>query len=114
MAEPAPALLPAAPLPAPPEPVPAAPPLRVAEEPPSATGGPRPAAPRLELPSYDLAAALTLERELSIGHVLSQVLVRRGLTDSTAAREFLDPQEDHPPTAFEGMAQATATLRRQP
>ena len=40
-----------------------------------------PPAPRVrfELPGYDLAQALALERELGIGHVLAQVLVRRGL-----------------------------------
>jgi single-stranded-DNA-specific exonuclease len=115
MAEPAPALLPEAPLQAPsavPAPPPAAPPLRVAEEPPPVTGAPPPAAPRLELPSYDLATALTLERELGIGHVLSQVLVRRGFTDATAAREFLDPHEEHASTEFKGIALALDTIRR--
>ena len=43
--------------------------------------------PRLEIPPYELSAALRLERELGISHVLAQVLVRRGLTDPREARD---------------------------
>ncbi len=70
-----------------------------------APGPPRPA-PRLEIPGYDLAAALVLEAELGINHVLAQALARRGLTDARAARAFLAAQESHPPSAFEGIASA--------
>ncbi len=61
---------------------------------------PSPRAPRLEIPPYDLAAALTLERELGISHVLAQVLVRRGFGDAPSARAFLHPRESYPPSAF--------------
>ena len=119
MAEPA--LLPqAAPPPAqegPPPTAPVAPPepastaLRLADQPaPGATAGPPET--RLELPAYDLSAALALELELGIGHVLSQVLVRRGLGDPGSAREFLDPRDEHPPSAFAGMAEAVDTITR--
>ena len=47
------------------------------------------AARRFDLASYDMDAALALGRELGIGHVLAQVLVRRGLGDPAAARAFL-------------------------
>ena len=61
-----------------------------------------PVAPRLEIPAYDLDAALTLRRELGISHVLAQVLVRRGIADPVSARAFLDPREVHEPSAFAG------------
>jgi single-stranded-DNA-specific exonuclease len=86
-----------------------APPLRAvtdsregrAEEPASRSGAaPQ---PRLEIPGYDLAAALALERELGVSHVLGQVLVRRGLSDPRRAREFLDPRESYEPSAFAGI-----------
>ena len=70
------------------------------------------AGPRLEVPSYDLTVALTLERELGISHVLAQVLVRRGLGDPDTARRFLDPAEEHPPTAFAGIEAALEMIRR--
>jgi single-stranded-DNA-specific exonuclease len=64
--------------------------------------------PRFELAPYELSAALQLESALGIGHVLSQVLVRRGLSDPAAARAFLDAREAHPPEAF-GTALQEAT-----
>jgi single-stranded-DNA-specific exonuclease len=66
--------------------------------------------PRLELSPYDLGAALALRRELGIGHVLAQVLVRRGLSDPDAAREFLAPTERHPPEAFAGIDAAVSLI----
>jgi single-stranded-DNA-specific exonuclease len=119
MAEPARALLPSTgePLSRTPAPSPGsgAPPLRVAKAPgaspaPPAASPSAPAPPRLEIPSYDLEAALTLEQQLGIGHVLSQILVRRGLSDPDTAREFLNPQEQHPPSAYDGMAEAVETI----
>ena len=77
---------------------------------PAATPG-RPT-PRLEIPSYDLAVALKLERELGISHALSQVLVRRGLTDPEAARRFIDPREAHAPSAFAGIDRSVELIRR--
>src|SRR5579884_3783462 len=73
---------------------------------------PRPTAPRLEIPSYDLSAALALRRRLGVSHVLAQILVRRGLSDPDAARAFLDPQETHPPSAFAGIDRALAVIDR--
>jgi single-stranded-DNA-specific exonuclease len=65
----------------------------------------------LLLSRYQLGDALTLERELGIGHVLGQVLVRRGLADPEAARAFLAADEHHEPTAFTGMEAALDSIR---
>src|SRR5579875_2382786 len=72
-----------------------------------------PATPRLEIPAYDLAAALELERELRVSHAFAQVLVRRGLRDARAAREFLDAAESHDPSAFAGIERALEAIERQ-
>jgi single-stranded-DNA-specific exonuclease len=66
--------------------------------------------PRFELPAYDGAAARTLQRELGIGHVLAQVLVRRDLADPARARVFLAADESHPPSAFAGIERATGLI----
>ncbi len=66
--------------------------------------------PRLELPPYDFDAAMVLERELGIGHVLAQILVRRGLGEPAAARHFLEAGEEHPPSAFAGLSAALDTI----
>ena len=71
---------------------------------------PRPI-PRLEIPRYSAAAALALERELGIGHVLAQILVRRGLADPAAARAFLAADERHDPAAFAGIERALDAIR---
>ena len=73
---------------------------------------PAPPAPRLELAPYNLTAALTLERELGVSHVLAQVLVRRGLSDVSAARAFLHPTEAHDPSAFAGIDRAVGMIER--
>ncbi len=73
---------------------------------------PVPPAPRLELAPYDLTAALALERELGVSHVLAQVLVRRGLSDVSAARAFLNPAEAHDPSAFAGIERAVEVIER--
>ena len=94
--------------------------LRVVVERQVATGGQPPPAgvaargpePRLEISSYDLTAALALERELGISHVLAQVLVRRGFLSAASAREFLEAREAHPPSAFEGIERALAVIER--
>ena len=65
------------------------------------------------MPAYALEPALALERELGIGHVLAQVLVRRGLGDPGRAREFLAADERHDPTAFTGIEAALATIHAQ-
>jgi single-stranded-DNA-specific exonuclease len=65
---------------------------------------PQPA--RLQLPGYDLAAALTLERELGVSHVLSQILVRRGYLEPAAVRAFLAADQRHDPSLFAGLDRA--------
>ena len=73
---------------------------------------PAPRVPRLEIPAYDLAAALRLERELGVSHVLAQVLVRRGLAEVSAARAFIEPSEVHDPSAFTGIDRALVVIER--
>ena len=65
-----------------------------------------PSRPRLEISPYAAAEALALERALGVGHVLAQILVRRGLADPVAARRFLDAGEAHDPRAFAGIERA--------
>ena len=84
--------------------------LRVAE--PAAPGRPEVVRPRLEIPPYRAADALTLQRELGIGHVLAQILVRRGLGAPAQARGFLDAGEAHDPDAFNGIDHAVSMIRR--
>ena len=67
---------------------------------------------RIELPTYDLAAALELERELGVGHVVAQILVRRGHGDPAVARAFLSPEERHDPNLFDGIGAAIETIQR--
>jgi single-stranded-DNA-specific exonuclease len=76
-----------------------------------AAGRPAPPVARWELAPYDLGAALRLESELGIGHVLAQVLVRRGFVDPDAARAFLEPADDHNPLAFDGIEDVCETIR---
>ena len=72
----------------------------------------RPPAQRtLEIASYDLDAALALERELGVSHVLSQVLVRRGLQEPAAAREFIAAAVSHDPAGFAGIEHALGLIR---
>jgi single-stranded-DNA-specific exonuclease len=59
-----------------------------------------------------MTAALTLEQSLGVSHVLSQILVRRGLADPEAARQFLEAGEQHPPDAFRGIGEAIAAIER--
>ncbi len=67
---------------------------------------------RIELPGYDLEAALALERELGVSHVLAQILVRRGHSEPESARELLEGREQHPPGAFAGIEQAVQLIER--
>jgi single-stranded-DNA-specific exonuclease len=66
--------------------------------------------PRLDVAPYELAAALTLERELGVSHVLAQVLVRRGLSAPADARRFLAAEEEHAPSELDGMGTAVALV----
>jgi single-stranded-DNA-specific exonuclease len=67
--------------------------------------------PTFTLAAYELDAALALERELGVSHVLAQVLVRRGLGDPEDARAFLQPAERFDPAQFTGMETAVALIR---
>jgi single-stranded-DNA-specific exonuclease len=89
---------------------PAPTPLRVIETGPPA-GAEAPGA-RLDIPPYDLGAALALERAFGISHVVSQILVRRGLGSPVDARAFLDAGEAHEPDRFAGIDVAVALIRR--
>jgi single-stranded-DNA-specific exonuclease len=90
-------------------PSPRAPSLRVVDQP---TARPVAPEPWLEVPRYDIGAALALESQLGVSHVLAQVLVRRGLSDCSAARAFLEAAEEHSPSAFEGIDRALTVVER--
>ncbi len=62
--------------------------------------------PRLAIDACDVAGVLALERELGVGHVLAQVLVRRGFADPVAARAWLAADERHEPSRFAGIDDA--------
>ena len=66
----------------------------------------------LRIPTYELAAALRLERELGIGHVLAQVLCRRGLTEPEVASAFLEARACHDAAGFGGIERALELIHR--
>ncbi len=68
---------------------------------------------RIELPQYSLPDALRLQRELGIGTVLAQVLVRRGFADPADARSFLAAADRHDPSELAGIDGALAAIRAQ-
>ena len=68
---------------------------------------------RIELPRYSLPDALRLRRELGIGMVLAQVLVRRGLADADDARSFLAAADRHDPSELTGIDSALNLIRAQ-
>jgi single-stranded-DNA-specific exonuclease len=68
---------------------------------------------RIELPRYSLPDALTLQRELGIGMVLAQVLVRRGLANPDDARSFLAAADRHEPSELAGIDGALDVIRGQ-
>ena len=72
-----------------------------------------PAEVRIELPRYSLPDALTLQRELGIGMVLAQVLVRRGLANPDDARSFLAAADRHDPFELSGIDGALNLIRAQ-
>jgi single-stranded-DNA-specific exonuclease len=65
---------------------------------------------RFEIAPYDYAAAERLSRELGVSPVLAQVLVRRGMGDASAARQFLEAEAAHPLEAFGGLREAAAVI----
>ena len=64
----------------------------------------------LEIPPAPFAAVTALERELGCSHAVAQVLVRRGLADAVAARDWLAGAERHPAEAFGGMPEAVRSI----
>jgi single-stranded-DNA-specific exonuclease len=52
----------------------------------------------------------SLQRALGVSGALAQVLVRRGFVDPEQAGSFLAADEEHPPDAFEGIAEAIAAI----
>ncbi len=81
-----------------------------AASPPAPTGAP--VRRRIELPPYDLAAALELERALGISHVMAQVLVRRGNRDVGSARAFMAANERHDPSLLDGIGDTVELVQR--
>ena len=65
---------------------------------------------RLQVAPYDFSAAQRLRDLLGISHVTAQVLVRRGLGDPAAAREFVDADVRHPLDAFGGLRDGAALI----
>ncbi len=80
-------------------------------KPPAREPLPRPVA-RLEIAPAPVADVLRLEREVGVSHVVAQALVRRGLEDPEAARAWLAADERHPASAFAGIGDAVALIRR--
>ena len=68
--------------------------------------------PRLEVAPCAVADVLRLERELGVSHPVAQVLVRRGLADTAAARAWLAADESHDASSFAGMDAAVALVLR--
>ena len=67
---------------------------------------------RLEIPPCPPSVCEELRRELQVSDPLAQALVRRGFHDPQRARTFLDASEEHPASAFAGIGEAVATIRR--
>ncbi|HEX4107069.1 MAG TPA: single-stranded-DNA-specific exonuclease RecJ [Solirubrobacteraceae bacterium] len=65
---------------------------------------------RLDIPPAPAAAIARLREALAVSDPLAQVLVRRGLTDPAAAREFLTGEPEHDPGAFAGIDIAVETI----
>ena len=90
-------------------------PPETAEEPRSAEPlrepPPRPVA-RIEVAPLRVADVLRLEAELGVSHVVAQALVRRGLGEPEVARKWLAADERHPSSAFAGIDEAVAVVRR--
>jgi single-stranded-DNA-specific exonuclease len=65
---------------------------------------------RFEIPDCPPGEVLALLADLGISGPLAQILVRRGYAEPEAARAFLRAREEHPPSAFEGIAEAVETI----
>ncbi|HUB76893.1 MAG TPA: DHH family phosphoesterase, partial [Solirubrobacteraceae bacterium] len=69
-----------------------------------------PAAVSFQLEPVAFADVLALERDLGVSHALAQVLCRRGLRETAAARAFLAAEEEHSPRALRGIARAVEAI----
>jgi single-stranded-DNA-specific exonuclease len=67
---------------------------------------------RFEIPDCPPELVARLRGELGVSDALAQVLVRRGLGEPGAARAFLEGADEHPPTAFAGIADAVEPILR--
>jgi single-stranded-DNA-specific exonuclease len=65
---------------------------------------------RFEVPSCPQPQLDGLRRELGVSDALAQVLVRRGYGEPAAAHAFLAADEEHPPQAFRGIADAVEVI----
>jgi single-stranded-DNA-specific exonuclease len=66
--------------------------------------------PCFEIAPCPSADADRLKRELGVSGPLAQVLVRRGFAEPASARAFLAAEDEHPPTAFAGIAGAVTPI----
>jgi single-stranded-DNA-specific exonuclease len=67
---------------------------------------------RFEIPDCPPELVAGLRGELGVSDALAQVLVRRGLGEPAAARAFLEGADEHPATAFAGIADAVEPILR--
>ena len=65
---------------------------------------------RFEIPLCPPEAVRALRGELGVSDTLAQVLVRRGHGTPPQAHAFLAAEEEHPPQAFRGIADAVAVI----
>jgi single-stranded-DNA-specific exonuclease len=66
--------------------------------------------PRFEIGACPSAEVERLQRELGLSGPIAQVLVRRGFAEPDRARAFLAAEDEHPPTAFTGIADALTPI----
>ncbi len=65
---------------------------------------------RFDVPACPPQLVAVLCAELGVSETLAQVLVRRGHAEPHSAHAFLAAEEEHPPQAFRGIAEAVATI----
>lgn len=65
---------------------------------------------RFQIAPAPYARCAELERAIGVPSAVAQVLVRRGLDDPELAREFLEARDEHDPSAFAGVGDATALI----
>jgi single-stranded-DNA-specific exonuclease len=68
--------------------------------------------PRFQIADCPSAQVRALRAELGVSGALAQVLVRRGFGEVERARAFLAADEQHDASAFAGIDDPRASLRR--